>query len=730
MEAELQARVTFYLTGTRASGHLDGIEGLGLRPALFSAYRDLTQLRYDFPAVLPAEPMDGSGAVPMSRLVDGVLEKIADGKDADRIRHHVLRLEHDIRARVASGVVGTLGATWDMAAQALGKDDKEFADSLSRVRAHLKVDGELLDCDERTPSVLLSHAWGVTQRRRARVFTRTINQLVLKLSDILKADFVNSAAAKTAAKLQSAFGSGPMDHFDFDAMSRLLSRSAPGSHMTDSRRQRMQGLLDVLQSQQFFAASPGMADTAYSFTFDTCAGALQAYRERLPGAIELARAVAIAELEVKGEYSEARHGPIFQTLGVNGLDAKDLALFPGYLVLLNTARMSAADHTQVYEILSADLPVKILVQTDDVIEPSPFDQGHLAFALHSRRLASMALGLNSVFVLQSPSSNLLRLVPQIQRGLDFPGPALYSIFSGASGKEAGLPAYLVAAAALQSRVFPAFVHDPSAGMDWASRLSLADNPQPELDWPLEDFVYQDARCQSVSQQLAFTMIDFVLGDPRYQRHFARVPQEQWDDTLAPAEDTVAGEDTKRMQQVPSLLAVDAQNRLQKVVVDETLVREARRCRAMWHSLQELGGIHNSHAQRLLAREKMAWEQAAQAVRGSPVVVAPTPLQAASAATSPLVAAVVAEPEAERSPDEAYIETARCSTCNECTQINNKMFAYDANQQAYIADLKAGTYAQLVEAAESCQVSVIHPGRPRNLQEPGLEDLLKRAEAFA
>ena len=58
-----------------------------------------------------------------------------------------------------------------------------------------------------------------------------------------------------------------------------------------------------------------------------------------------------------------------------------------------------------------------------------------------------------------------------------------------------------------------------------------------------------------------------------------------------------------------------------------------------------------------------------------------------------------------------------------------MFAYDGNKQAYIADLNAGTYAQLVEAAESCQVSIIHPGKPRNPNEAGLEELLKRAEVF-
>ena len=40
-----------------------------------------------------------------------------------------------------------------------------------------------------------------------------------------------------------------------------------------------------------------------------------------------------------------------------------------------------------------------------------------------------------------------------------------------------------------------------------------------------------------------------------------------------------------------------------------------------------------------------------------------------------------------------------------------MFLYNENKQAYIGDLKAGTYRQLVEAAESCQVSIIHPGKP-------------------
>jgi ferredoxin len=91
--------------------------------------------------------------------------------------------------------------------------------------------------------------------------------------------------------------------------------------------------------------------------------------------------------------------------------------------------------------------------------------------------------------------------------------------------------------------------------------------------------------------------------------------------------------------------------------------------------------------------------------------------------------VVEEAAPERPSDEAYIDTPRCTTCNECTNLNNRMFAYDSNKQAYIADINAGTYRQLVEAAESCQVAIIHPGKPRNPDEPDIAELLKRAEPF-
>ena len=739
MEADTQAQIAFFLTGRRPEEHLDAIDGLDLRPALFAGYRELTQLRYDFPLVLVADRADAKFVQSLSGLIDDALAHTARGSEGERVRKHVLRLEQEIRTLAAGGATGTLCALWDQAAGRLARGtdgaDKSLADSLRRARAAVNIDGELADCDAALPARLLRHAWSAVQKQKTEGFRGDLDRLVLKLSDILKADYERSEAGRSAKHLKAAVGTGFGDAFDFDAMSRILSRALPKDAFPESRRKRIRALLDVLTTQQFFPApaAPGKKSGTpkhYCFLFDSCAAALQAFRERMPKLAELAKAIAIAELEIDGQYSEAKHDALFEQFGANGLDPQDLAAFPDYLVCVNAERMQAVEHAQLMEILSSGLPIKVLLQIDDILEESPNGEGNLTSGMRSRQIANMAIGLNEVYVLQSSSSNLYRFRERMLRGQTYRGPALFSVYSGAIATASGLQPYLMSAAAMESRAFPAFTYDPSAGPNWASRFYLEANSQVDLDWPIQGFAYEDEEHQRVSEDLAFTLVDFVAGDRRYARHLARVPREKWNGSMIPVDEILTRERRGLPDKVPSLLMVDADNVLQKVIVDERLIREARRCREMWHSLQELGGVHNSHAEKLLARERKAWEERMQQEAEAHAAVPPAPAAAAPAAASASTAPeAAAEPEPERSPDEAYIETARCSTCNECTELNSKMFAYDGNKQAYIADINAGTYAQLVEAAENCQVSVIHPGKPRNPKEPGLEELLKRAEPF-
>jgi hypothetical protein len=670
---EVHPDTAFFLTGRRP-----GEAGAALRPALLAAYRDLAKLRYDFPLVLRSGLKDGPVLESLTAYTDRLIEGGAE-------RGQALRVERELRAQTAGAA---------------------------------RIDGELVDCDAAMPARLLAHVWRATQEVKAAAFRRSVERLIVKLDDILRADRARSAEGRSAASLKASFGNLHEQAFDFDSMSQLLDTVSVQIALSDSRRGRIESTLAALRAQRFYAADGA---EAFAFRFESCAAALQGFRERVPDMMRLAKAVTLAELEVQGEFSSERHDALFERLAAGGLDLRDLALFPDYLVCVRDADVRGAEQDALLEILAGGLPMKILLQTDDLLGEPLARAGHIPAGAHGRQLAHMALGLNAVYVLQASAAQLAAQRERVLQAMRYPGASLISVFSGASGHAGDLPPYLVAAAATESRAFPSFSYDPAAGPDWASRFSLEGNPQPERDWPLHALTYEDAEHRRVRAQVAFTLMDFAACDARYAEHFAAVPRAGRGAALAPAAECLQRDAKGIPDKLPSLLMVDDANWVHQVIVDDRLLREARRSAEAWRSLQELGGIRNSHAERALARERDKGEGARAAA-----VPAPTPAPEAAASATP-----AAEPAAapQRSSDEPYIETPRCSSCDECIQINGKMFAYDANKQARIVDPLAGTYRQLVEAAESCQVAIIHPGKPNNPGEPGLEELLKRAEAF-
>jgi hypothetical protein len=729
---ERQARIAFHLTGRMPRGEFDARTQGKLYPAILAGYRDLTTLRYDFPTVLVGAGASEKPVQSLAALVDAALKSMADEGDADRLQRHAVRIEREIRKLAAEGATGSLSELWDVAAGRIGVDnDKLLRDSLKRLRAVLKTDGEVIGCDKAMPFRMLQHVRQSLQDQKTKKFWAGINKLIMKLSDILSADFVRSKEGLSAERLRASLGGADQNAFDFDAMSRLLAEARPNVPIPESRRERVRGLLSILRTQRFFSPA-GESDKwigaaePYAFVFEKCTDAVAAYRERLPKMIELAKAIEMAKLEADGEYNEARHDAFFAEFGVNGLDPSDIAAFPHYLICLHADNLRAAECDLILQAFAAGLPVKVALQTDDLLEQSPITGELLFSGLRGRQLASTAMNSATCYVLQSASSNLVQLREQLVRGLNFAGPALFNIYSGANGSN--IPPYLVAAAAAESRAFPTFSYDPSVGATWALRFSLAGNSQVDVDWPLQRLDYEDEDQQLISEDVAFTFVDFMACDPRCAKHFAEIPRAKWDDTMRPVAESLARE-SEDPSQVPCLMMVDDDNRLQKAIVDGKLVRDARACLAAWHSLQELGGVHNSHAAALFERERKAWAEQARPPAEQAQPVAAAAAQVAAPAPVPAAPAPVAEAAPEKPSDDPYIETARCTSCNECIQINDKMFGYDANKQASIVNPDAGTYRQLVEAAENCQISIIHPGKPRNPNEPGLDELKKRAEAF-
>ena len=87
MQAELQEHVAFHLTGKRSAAAPDTAADIDLRPALLARYRDLTQLRYDFPLLLVRNAAaDRTCVQSLSAIIDGLAHAVAHDDDADERR--------------------------------------------------------------------------------------------------------------------------------------------------------------------------------------------------------------------------------------------------------------------------------------------------------------------------------------------------------------------------------------------------------------------------------------------------------------------------------------------------------------------------------------------------------------------------------------------------------------------------------------------------------------------
>ena len=744
MSVEMQEMIHFHLTGKRGNSDVEYDSHPDVYPAVLAPYRQLSKLRYDFPLVLLDDDSGQAIIDTLSGVINRLLREIApEGNTGARLRQHVLRLESRIRELVANGLDGTLFELWAQAEKSLlseckKSDAESLHNSLSTARFALGKDGRLVDCNDRLPSLLLQHAWEKVEARRTQRSLEQINTLIIRLRNILKVDELKTTRSRTPKRLKQTLGRRYKDAFDFDLMSDILDDAAPHNLLPADRRRRIKSALSVLESQKFFSITGDGKQPQYRFVFDSASGALKAYDERLREIANVIRAIAIAELECENAYREATHAVYFDRFGVQALSPADLAMFPSYLICLRESECDSRDKAVLMEIASSDLPMKVLLQVSDVLgELSPPDRQahHGAFV---QQLASTFVAPGNAYVMQSASSNLYQQKEEIRKGLEFQGPAIFSIFSANDQQESTLPAYLLAAAAMESRVFPAFSYDPSAGPGLADRFDIRRNPEIENAWPRRELRYEDEELQMVSEEHAFTLVDFAAADARYGDHFAPAPRESWNEDMLPVANYLDLQDSETFEKVPYVSVIDDSNVLRRFVVDDNLIRIARRCLDRWHVLQEQGGVNNSYASALLSKERTAWEEEkekqiqairaefAQVDQGQLIAAVPQPLQDAEATV------VQADAEEEVAPvvsDDPYIDTPSCTTCDECTNENNRMFAYDENKQAFIKDPDAGTYKELVEAAENCQVAIIHPGKPRNPNEPGLEELIKRAEPF-
>ncbi|MDH3640461.1 MAG: ferredoxin [Gammaproteobacteria bacterium] len=719
--------------------HPEGEAGsLDLNPALLGPYRELETIRYGFPVVLVEDDAD-TPIVALAAVLDAALERAApaDG-EGERLRRQVYRLETSIKRLAEKHPNRRLSELWSLASNELvrqSENPEPLRASLEAAAEVLVHDGRLLACGTQSTRQIFEHAWQPLQSERAVREREIVDELIARLSEVLESERARSPKSTSPEALEAAFGGEHAGGIDFESLSSVLRGTRHGRVMPAKRSKRLRVARKVLENERALQQVRGgdgvrrRRDRRRASVCESCAEAMDRFDSELQRGVELIRAARVANLELENRYREKRHDRFFETFDAGQLTPAEYSALPPLLVYLNGDTLSDAEKSTLVQILASDMPVKVVLEVHELPASDSANAPPGTFTEWTRQIAGMAVSLGEAFVMQTAASHLPQLATDIIEGLRCDGPALFCVYVAPDQPQGGIPHYLRCASAVESRAFPSFVYCPARGTDWASRFFLAGSAQCDRDWPEHHFSYESADGKEEIENLAYTCVDFLALDARFLQHFVEVPRERWHANMMPVARYLTLTVDETFDKVPYVYLVDGQNHLHRVIVRRALLTFARKCLNNWRNLQELAGVNNSHALRLLEQERARLYEESHRAAEEPVTVQPLPTETPATETTPAEEAPAVQTVATADSGQPYIESVLCTSCDDCIQRNASMFAYDDVKQAYIKDPSAGSYRDMVEAAENCPVCIIHPGKPLDPSEPNLDELQQRAAAF-
>jgi ferredoxin len=635
---------------------------------------------------------------------------------------------------------------------------------------------------------LLNHA--IRSRvipRRAR-FKDRIQELIRGLKNLMEVEWAKSDESIEPRMARDSIGSGGV-RFDPAALSAVMDHTRGAKAMPAEQRQRIEKVLEILQAWQEDPIlvrfvhlgkleEPWLQETPAFESIsdpDPCAKSMEAFDEQATSLTEVFSAARIAELEIDRIYDPKIHDPWFESFDWEAFSQDELLLVPAVIALESANRIAGPGQQSFSRLLNSGRPVHILIRVQPHNNPGALE-GEDPFQSYRTELGYLGIGHRQAVVTQSSPARFMHLLSGYLSALDATRTSLHVLNTGLRLQQHSgvwLNAWLVAGAALEGRAHPFFHINPAAGDTSAARMDFDENPQPAIDWPLHPFEYRDENGTAVSTEIPFTFADYALLIERLRDHFRLIPSEVEANALVPVDEYLNLDDREAYRRVPFIWAVDSNAILRRLIVSRALILACRDRLNYWRTLQELAGVRNRHVElavestraeeqakanaereQLVAQhneevERVRNEAAGEAMQRLTQVLLNTDFSTATSfgvaapQTAPSrpsetvaeqddadTAEAAAEDEEETITfDEPFIDSLLCTSCNDCLNINQLLFIYNENKQAIIGDIKAGTFAELVQAAEVCPARCIHPGKPMNSDEADLEELVERAAPF-
>jgi len=781
------ARHHFHLTG---DGETE--DDSPLWPAGLAASADPRHAWSRYPvAMLAGAPEGEPSAEPLATLIERALESCrAAGHQSQILDEHRVRLVA-AAARVVDGRGGTapLGEVLDLAcASFVDEFDMSTAgtatllEEIEQLKPRLPRSGELITLGPATLLRFYHQALVCERERRRRAFSESVEPLIGRLSDLLHVDADHGPEGLDPAALSSTLGDGSAELVDSAALSaHLRSTVRRGSKRLDpTRRARIEAARETLKSYLdqaeaipacvlVHSGSPpeGAEDAAVELVCraDGMEAAIEQFDGHVEGIVDVLRAVRVARLELESAYDPRVHDVMLEHFGWESFDAEELLLVPPVVVWESGDGPRGRLTASLSDLLLSGRPIHVIV-SENATRPQGGRGGALTGYLPG--LGYVAVAHREAFVLQSTLARPIHVLDGLRRLASAvrPAAALVSIPSGIET----VPPWVELEAAHDARGNPCFRYDPDAGESWAERFDLSDNVQAERLWPVVEIPCVDPEGEESTREEAFTFAHALALDPLYRSHFRILAPEDWSDEQSEIADYLAAGESERRGRIPFIWVVEEGDNLARAVMTREVAFACRDRMRAWRILQELAGTDNEYARRAAAgarrfaeqdaadeREKLEAAHAEELERvrqdaakeaidrlvavlmefdAAPAAALPAPVAPVEVPQAPPTEEKVEEarPEPEEEEDdvsfnEPFIDSALCTTCNECTDLNSSMFSYNGDKQAYLADASAGNFEQLVKAAEKCPAHCIHPGIPRAGDESATDELVARAARF-
>ena len=777
--------------GEPAASEATSLPPEGTLPALLNPYRDADAIRYQYPLYLApvADASDAALAVPLGTYLTEAINAFALGEDDAKIlRDNLPWVERFLRQQLTATEPVDAPGLFEKAAGGLlehlelqGSAGEKLEADFGRLGDAIADGSLLLAYGPDAPLHLFVHA---VRHRNEQLLAQLHDDVASKarqLGQLLEVE----AAKKGARKSNGADAAA--QHLDTDKLSSLLETRARGSlSLTPERRARIEKALNVLRAwdndsvlvrfvgeleNPWFAAQP---DVDVIESEEPCDSVGEIFARDATRFADLFAALRIAALEVENKYDPEIHDSWFAEFDWHAFSDEELQHVTRVVALVSANHIACDGLPALSHLLGSRMPVHVIswvrAYDNPAVRPGegPFDAWRF-------ELANFGVGHRQVVVAQTSAAKHDDMLGAFLCALDSKRTSLHLINRGTQSraKKPILDPWFVASAALESRAHPYLLVNPCAGDHAAERVSFDSNLQPGVDWPLETLDYQRPDGERSEMELAFTFADYALLMPALHEHFRVVPADLQSNDLVPVADYLAIDDESSGRLVPFVWGIDDAGTLMRLALSRALVFACRDRLNYWRSLQELAGVHNVYVEaaveRVLEDARTSAEQerdellqahgkeledvrtaAAEETMGQLVdvlmgadlssLIEPGSAPATMPAETPDEAAPEAEEEAaEPEPeveedddvsfDEPWLDTASCTTCDDCMGINKMMFAYNDDKQAFLRDPKAGTYSDLVRAAEICPAKCIHPGKPLDPNEPGLDELIERAAPF-